>query len=209
MARSVFTLSPGSLPSPEVRRDRGSLAEIVPRGRVVELSGEVAQGRLTLAARFVAHTQRGDELAAWVQPRDGGLFPPDLARVGVDLDALMVIHTPREHGPNAVARAAELLLRSGGFGLVVLDLTLAMPRGEPWIQRLGGLARRHGARVVLLTSQRAEHSSAGALVAVRVELRRSLTAGLYTLAPSFLRDRCDLAHVALSTRHRAPWEIAP
>jgi hypothetical protein len=45
-----------------------------------------------------------------------------LLKLGVDLAALVVVRVPKA---DAIARAGEKLLRSGGFGLVVLDLGLA------------------------------------------------------------------------------------
>lgn len=182
----------------------GPAALLVPNGRVVELSAAVPQGRLTLAAQFVVATQRAGEASAWVQPEGAGLFPPDLAAAGVRLDDLVVVHTPRGD-PSAVARASELLLRSGGFGLVVMDLVAATPRGESWIVRLGGLARHHDARVVLLTSHAASQPSSGALVAVRIEPRRTFAAGAFVIDPTVLRDRCDLARRVAATTHRPPW----
>lgn len=186
--------------------DGGSLAALVPPGRVVELCAAVACGRMTLAAAFVRAAQAQGELAAWVQPEGAGLYPPDLAAAGVSLDELIVVHTPAASGPEAVARAAELLLRSGGFGVAVLDLCASRPRGEGWVVRLGGVARRHGARVVLLTAQRAEAASAGALVAVRARPRRRFEAGRYVLEAEVLRDRCDLARRVTSTAHPPPWD---
>ncbi len=181
------------------------MAALTPEGRLVEVSARVPCGRLTVAVAFVLDAQRRGDPCAWVQPEGAGLYPPDLSDAGVALDRLVVVHTPRDG--SAVSRAAELLLRSGGFGLVVLDLTHATPRGESWVVRLGGLARRHGARVVLLTSQPAEAPSAGALVAVRVEPSRRRITGRYEITPAVLRDRCDLAHRVDATTHRAPWEV--
>jgi hypothetical protein len=102
-------------------------------------------------------------------PSAGPLYPPDVAESGVDLDALIVVQVPTEHGEVGLARAAELLLRSGAFGLCVVDLS-APPtwsnwqvpkgmsekpsprlRGEVWQARLAALARMHASRVVVLT----------------------------------------------------------
>lgn len=182
----------------------GPLAALVPPGRVVELCA--GAGRLTLAASFVRAAQAEGDLAAWVQPEGAGLYPPDLAAAGVSLDELVVVHTPTASGPEAVARAAELLLRSGGFGLAVLDLCAARPRGEGWVVRLGGVTRRHGARVVLLTALRAEATSAGALVAVRARPRRRFEDGRFALEAEVLRDRCDLARRVTATAHAPPWD---
>ncbi len=177
----------------------------VPMGRVVELSGAVPSGRTTVAVGFVLDAQRHGDPVAWVQCERGGLYPPDLADAGVDLDALAVVQVPRDG--SALARAGELLLRSGGFGLVVLDLTPGTPRGSAWIVRLGALARHHHARVVLLTASDAAAPSAGALVAVRAAPTRTHHGDRYALTPAVLRDRCDLAPTIAPTRHPAPWQV--
>lgn len=185
--------------------ERGPVAALVPAGRVVELSASVAAGKLTLAVLFVLDAQRRGDPCAWVQPEGAGLFPPDLAAAGVALDRLVVVHAPRDAA--AVARAAELLLRSGGFGLVVIDLTAGTPRGDAWVVRLGGLVRHHEARAVILTSQPSDGASAGALVALRVEPSRRRESGRYVISPTVLRDRCDLSRRVEPTAHRAPWEV--
>ncbi|MFO7565437.1 MAG: hypothetical protein R6X02_22540 [Enhygromyxa sp.] len=116
----------------EPTRGQGqALTKLVAPGRIVELCGEA---QTTTAVMLLAELQREGETAAWIQPARGDLFPPDLAAAGVDVEALIVVHTP-EHaqasmaGPHGQCRAAELLLRSGGFGLVILDFGRAEPRG--------------------------------------------------------------------------------
>src|SRR5262249_9390415 len=68
-------------------------------------------------------------------------------------------------------RSAERLLRSGAFGLVILDLgtaELAMP-----VQgRLVTLAQTHDAAVVCLTEKSADAASLGSLISLRAEATR-------------------------------------
>lgn len=68
----------------------------------------------------------------------------------------------RPHGGYELPRAAELLLRSGGFDLLVLDLRPVPPPRGPWLHRLQALVRLHQARLVLLSNraQPCEPSSA-------------------------------------------------
>src|SRR6185503_11689 len=106
----------------------------------VELSAAGPVATLTCATGLVLEAQEAAEPVAWIAiaggaaqergsagHRYGGsgfavagasFYPPDLADSGVDLDALVVVHAP---GGLAGVRAAERLLRSGAFGLVVLD----------------------------------------------------------------------------------------
>jgi recombination protein RecA len=89
-------------------------------GRLVEISGAARSAGLTLAVRLVAEAQGAGDIAAWVCGPDGCFYPPDTAGHGVDLARLAVIRVPTAE---SVARAGIRLAQSGGFGLVVLDLT--------------------------------------------------------------------------------------
>lgn len=99
------------------------LGQLAAPGRMIEVSGVGAAARHTTAAALVRQAQLDGETTVWIQPQGGSLFPPDLADAGVDLQALVVVHVPRDRGEVGLARAAELLLRSGAVGLVVIDLS--------------------------------------------------------------------------------------
>ncbi|MDB4988613.1 MAG: hypothetical protein JWN04_3791 [Myxococcaceae bacterium] len=140
-------------------------------GQLLELSGS-SPGKLSTVARLIVRAQAEGEPVVWVAARnDAGFYPPDFALAGIDLTALVVVRVPHEQGPHAMVRASEVLLRSGAFGLLVLDLANArVPRGElAWQARLSGLVRRHDARVVILTSSRREDASLGPLIGLRIE----------------------------------------
>jgi recombination protein RecA len=167
------------LPLDELRGLRGAEAVTEPwglaalRGRLVELSGRGARATMTEAVGLVVEAQLASEPAAWIlSPAHGGFYPPDAAESGVDLAALVVVRVP-----NAVtsARAAERLLRSGAFGLVVIDLGLGGEQELSMVQqgRLVTLAQAHDAAVVCLTEKSAEAASIGSLVSLRAEALRS------------------------------------
>lgn len=194
----------------ESRRERAKalpLSELLPRARLVEVSGQRACARTTTAVSCVSEAQARGELVAWVQPKDGTLFPPDLREAGVDLESLVVIHAPRHAGPHALLRAAEWLARSKAFGLVVIDLTDALPPGASsnWQGRLQGLLRRYDGRILLLTSTAGEEPSSGPLVSVRVEpQRRRVGDDRFEVCPHVLKDK-----VGLSNAPRTNHPIAP
>lgn len=89
------------------------------RGRLVELSARGATATLTMAMELVVEAQTQHEPVAWLTLSTGTFYPPDVAECGVDLAALVVVRAP---DATAAARAAERILRSGAFGLVILDL---------------------------------------------------------------------------------------
>ena len=183
------------------------LSELLPRGRLVEVSGEHACARTTTAVSCVIRAQAHGELVAWVQPKDGALFPPDLEAAGVDLDSLIAIHVPRHAGPFALVRATEWLTRSGAFGLTVIDLTDALPPGSSvnWQGRLQGLLRQYDGRILLLTSSAYEDPSSGPLVGLRVEPRRGpLHADHFEVHTHVLKDKVGITTELSSTTPIAP-----
>lgn len=141
-------------------------------GRLAELSSTGASALLTAAFGLVLQAQQAGDPVAWVTSRASTFFPPDAAEGGVDLAALAVV---RAADVLQAARAADQLLRSGAFGLVVVDLAaLPGPARVPPPQqtRLAGLAQKHAAAVLALTAKGADAPSLGSLVSVRAEARR-------------------------------------
>lgn len=185
------------------------LARVVPTGRLVELSGRAGCARTTVAVALVRQAQADGEPVAWVQPENGSLYPPDLFESGVDLSALVVVHVPRRERDRGLsnARAVELLLRSGAFGLVVVDLTDEhVHHSLDWQSRLDGLARKHGSRLVLLTQSDDHAPSLGPMVALRIEPRRERCGpGRFLLDHRVLKAKALSSKLAgLRDRHRAP-----
>jgi hypothetical protein len=160
----------------------GDLLEAVPAGRIVEISG---QARASTGARILSAIQARGEAVAWIAPRSAGLFPPDLAAAGLDLDGLVVVHVP-EGDARAGPKAAELLLRTGAIGAVVLDASQPLDElraahvaiapvstvKTAWQGRLLGILREHDARLVILSGRREASESLGPLVSVRLALSR-------------------------------------
>jgi recombination protein RecA len=164
------------LPLDELRAHRGrdaaatrwGLAAL--RGRLVELSARGASAMLTAAFELVAEAQAQGEPVAWFALASSTFYPPDVADSGVDLAALVVVRAPEVMG---AARAAERVLRSSAFGLVVLDLagsTAELPM--PVQGRLVTLAQTHDAAIVCLTEKTEDTSSIGSLVSLRADALR-------------------------------------
>src|SRR5262245_62094425 len=152
-------------------------------GRLVEISGHRASANLTVAFGLVLEAQKKDEPVAWVTLSRSTFFPPDAAESGIDLTRLAVV---RVEGGNAACRAVVELTRSGGFGLVVLDLgpvalddrpqTPSKKRAGlpvPFITKLVGLAQKTSTAVVILTEKTRESSSLNSLISLRCEARRN------------------------------------
>jgi recombination protein RecA len=117
---------------------------------------------------LVREAQERGEPVGWVTLAERFFYPPDVARGGIDLAALVVIRVARAE---SIARAGEKLLRSGGFGVVVLDLGGAdIPM--PLETRLTGLAHRHHTALVCLTEKASGAFSLGSLVSLRAHAER-------------------------------------
>ena len=200
------------------------LDQLMPPGRLAEVCRGGAQTSATVA--MLRAVQARGERVAWVAARSAGLYPPDWQRNGLDLSTLLVVHVP-DGDATAGPRAAEMLLRTGALGAVVLDLTSSLPRsqtktkgavlrGDAWMGRLLGLAREHGSRVLLLSPEDHEAPSLGALVSVRLAARRvradeaSITPGDDWLGLEVLKDKSGIvAGVGTLEAEVPPVEATP
>jgi recombination protein RecA len=138
-------------------------------GRLTEISGVGAMASLTSAFGLVLDAQGRSEPVAWITLPETSFYPPDAADSGIDLDALAVVCVP---GAPEGARAAERLLRSGAFGLIVLDLGRDARVPTALLGRLVSLAKRHDTALVCLTNKPRDAASLGSLVSLRAEVMR-------------------------------------
>jgi hypothetical protein len=185
---------PGILPAGRLERASardagfglGALA-----GRLAEISSAAGGALSTFAFSLVLEAQRAGVPCAWLTRRGSSFYPPDAERGGVDLGALPVIRT---EPATALFRAASHLLRSGAFGLCVIDLLgplLGSLRTEiptPLCARVAQLAVKHDAAVVVLTQPSAV--SLGSLVSLRAETRAvRLVPGSFRVTLHITKDK--------------------
>ena len=168
----------------------------LPLGQVVELWGERASGRTSLALRAVASAHREGRLCAWVDG-PGELYPPAAVAAGVDPSRLLIV---RPRTADQVAWSAVQLVRSGAFACVVLDLTRAPARAEGGLRlnpaegkRLLDAAGRGGGLLLMLT---APEAPADGMMRLRTEPR-----GERGLSVEVVRSRQG----GLGTRTVVPW----
>ncbi len=138
-------------------------------GRVVELSGHGAAAPLSAAMMLVRHAQEVGEVAAWVAARASCFFPPDAVACGIDVAALPVVRCP--HAPSML-RASEMLVRSGAFALVVVDVGARAEVPLALQGRLAGLAQKHDAVILFLTDKHDDDASLGSMVSLRLACAR-------------------------------------
>jgi len=157
-------------------------------GRLVELSAGADAARLTAAFGLVIDAQLRGDRAAWVTLESSVFFPPDAIESGIDLDALPIVRVP---DVRLAGRAADHLTRSGGFGLVVVDLS-GMEHADvpaPLLTRLLGLARRQDVAVLILTKKSHESSSIHSLISLRADARWRIASGRYEVCVRVLKDK--------------------
>jgi recombination protein RecA len=167
-----------------VQPSHWTLAEVV--GRLVEISSSTASAALTITFGLVREAQERGEPVGWVTSEKSFFYPPDAARCGADLAALVVVRLAERQ---SIARAGEKLLRSGGFGVVVLDLGAAdIPM--PLQTRLTGLAHRHHTALVCLTEKAGAAFSLGSLVSLRAHAEKKRTSdNRFACALRVLKDK--------------------
>lgn len=95
------------------------------RGAITEVVGRRSSGRMTAILHVLAQATAEGEICAVVDTNDQ-FHPASAAAAGVELSRLIWVRC----GGNAerALRVADLLLHSGGFGVIVLDMCEVRPR---------------------------------------------------------------------------------
>jgi hypothetical protein len=136
-----------------------------PQGRVSEVLGPLSSGKTSLVLTLLAATTRRGEVVACVDLADA-LHPASIARAGADLQRVLWVRPPS--APDGL-RCTELLLRAGGFAVVVLDLGAELPRrlrSHVWPRLLHAAEQSHTA-VIVLAPQRVAGSFSALSLGVR------------------------------------------
>lgn len=93
--------------------------ENLPKGSISEIFGEASSGKSLILNSLLAAASARGEFCALVDSCDA--FDPLSAwRAGMDLRCLLWVRS--SHRVDQAFKAADMILHSGGFGMVVLDL---------------------------------------------------------------------------------------
>jgi len=125
----------------------------LPRGRVVEIYGPESSGKTTLTLHVIASSQKVGGVAAFIDA-EHALDPQYAKKLGVNVDELLI--SQPDTGEQAL-EIADMLVRSGGIDVVVVDSVAALtPRaeieGEMGDQHMGLQARLMSQALRKLTS---------------------------------------------------------
>ena len=99
----------------------------LPKGRVIEIFGPESSGKTTLSLSAIASAQKKGDSCAFIDA-EHALDPVYAAKLGVDVKKLVV--SQPDNGEQAL-EIADVLVRSGAFGMVVVDSVAALvPKAE-------------------------------------------------------------------------------
>jgi recombination protein RecA len=118
----------------------------VPRGRITEVYGPDGAGKTTLALSVIAQAQQAGGTACFIDT-EHALDLAWAATVGIDLERLVLCRP--EHGEQAL-QVADLLVRSGGLDVLVVDSIAAL---VPKVELEGEMGERHAGVQANLLSQ--------------------------------------------------------
>src|SRR5690349_15655995 len=96
----------------------------LPRGRVVEIYGPESSGKTTLCLQVVAEVQKAGGTAAYIDA-ENALDPTYAQKLGVNVGDLLISQ------PDTAEQAleiADMLVRSGGGDIIVVDCVAALVR---------------------------------------------------------------------------------
>src|SRR6266480_517952 len=115
------------IPTGNILIDRALGTGGFPRGRVVEIFGPESSGKTTLSLQVIAEAQKVGGMAAFVDA-EHALDAQYAQKLGVDLENLLI--SQPDNGEQAL-EIVEVLIRSGGIDVVVVDSVAALvPKAE-------------------------------------------------------------------------------
>jgi recombination protein RecA len=157
------------------------------RGRLIELAIDGNGSALTAAMDIAYQAQLGAEPVAWVSATSTLFYPLDAELFGLDLSALAVV---RARNVLSSLRSAERLMRSGAFGVVVLDLGPMPQVPAAALGKLVKLAQLHDAVVICLTVTKHGRTSLGSMVSLRaISKRERVGDGRFICRVEALKDK--------------------
>jgi hypothetical protein len=96
-----------------------ALSNGLPRSAITEITGATSSGRTSVLLSVLAQATLGDEACALIDMGDR-FDPASAAHAGIALDRLLWIRCA--NNLERTFKATDLVLQSGGFGLVMLDM---------------------------------------------------------------------------------------
>jgi recombination protein RecA len=122
-----LSLDLGTISTGSISLDLATGIRGLPRGRITEIYGPESSGKTTVALYTVAQAQKAGGVAAFIDA-EHALDTEYAKTLGVNVDDLLI--SQPDTGEQAL-EIAEILVRSGGIDVVVIDSVAALvPRAE-------------------------------------------------------------------------------
>jgi hypothetical protein len=109
----------------------------IPRSSITEISGAISTGKTSFALSLLANVTQLGNACAWVDVNDA-LSPESAAAAGVELQRLLWLRMARERKASLsekpwsrleqALKATDLILQTGGFAAIVLDMSDVLPQ---------------------------------------------------------------------------------
>jgi hypothetical protein len=177
----------------------------IPRGCITEVSGAASTGKTSFGLSTIASITQLGNACAWVDVSDA-LFPEAAAAAGVELRRLLWLRMSAERGKTVVdkpwsrleqaLKATDLLLQTGGFGAIVLDMSDVLPQHARRIPLATWYRFRLAAeqtRTSLIFFTQSQCTSSCASLALRCELAETMPFSSNGETPLFERRQYQLA----------------
>ncbi len=174
------------------------LAGGIPRGQITEIIGPASSGKTSLLLSILSQATTRGEAVAYIDSF-ASLDPVFAQKAGIDLQRLLWVRGGTSFLPEKTLKAADILARAGGFGVVVLDLETQGREVNPGsVQKIPfhcwfRLKRTvQGTPTILLIL--GNEATAGSAASVVISLRRRKAQWYFTTqkeAPSLLRGICN------------------
>ena len=192
----------------------------IPRGAITEIVGTVSSGRTSLLLSVLSAATTKEETCALVDASD--TFDVCSAKIArVDLDRVLWVRC--NNRLESAFKATDLLLQSGGFGLVVLNLTDVAAKHarrivSSWWFRFRRAIENTPTALLVVTPAACVRSCAGMVLEVNNEAAVWLTTTVSTLKNSDARlidrkaePKCanHLSLVTEPTQQPAPHGLLP
>ncbi len=170
----------------------------IPRGQITEIIGPASSGKTSLLLSILSQATTRGEAVAYIDSF-ASLDPVFAQKAGIDLQRLLWVRGGTSFLPEKTLKAADILARAGGFGVVVLDLETQGREVNPGsVQKIPfhcwfRLKRTvQGTPTILLIL--GNEATAGSAASVVISLRRRKAQWCFTTqkeAPSLLRGICN------------------
>jgi hypothetical protein len=177
----------------------------IPRGSITEVSGGASTGKTSFALSTLATITQLGNACAWVDVNDA-LSPESAAAAGVELRRMLWLRMSSERRVKLTdkpwsrleqaLRATDLLLQTGGFAAIVLDMSDVLPQHTMRIPLATWyrfrLAAEH-ARSALVFLTQAPCASSCASLALRCDAALSKPFSEHGETPLFERQQYQLS----------------